>query len=78
MLEPVNFNGDLFIHDTDGHRIFLDTNDIHMTAHMLENHVWEPHVRQILAASLQGGGVLRRYRCECGASCGICCRFDRK
>lgn len=58
MLEPVNFNGSLLIHDSDGHRIFLDTNDIHMSVHMLENHIWEPQVRQIIAASLaQGGGT---------------------
>lgn len=56
MLEPVNFNGSLLIHDLDGHRIFLDTNDIHMTVHMLENHIWEPQVRQVIAASLHQGG----------------------
>lgn len=57
MNEPVYFNNKLFIHDIDGHRIFLDPNDIHMTIHMLENRVWEPQIREVIATSLKNGGV---------------------
>lgn len=56
-MEVVNFNEKLLIHDIDGHRIFLDTNDLHMSIHMLENGVWEPQIRKIICASLNKDGV---------------------
>lgn len=47
----------LLIHDIDGRRIFLDTDELHMTAHMLEHGVWEPHVREIIKETLTYGDL---------------------
>lgn len=57
MIEWVNLGEKLLIHNTDGQRVFLDQNDINMTIHMLEHGEWEPHVRQIIDASLNEGSV---------------------
>lgn len=54
--EPINLGSRLLIHDSDGHRVFLDPEELHMTVHMTETHVWEPHVREIIAWSMKTGG----------------------
>ena len=33
---PINIGNRLLIHSTDGHRVFLDPDELHMTLHMLE------------------------------------------
>lgn len=55
--EPINIGDKLLIHDADGHRVFLDPDELHMTVHMIENHIWEPHVREIIVSSLSAGGI---------------------
>ena len=49
----MSFGDRIFIHDCDGHRIFLDTNDIHIMCHMLEHREWEPQNREIIKETLK-------------------------
>lgn len=53
---PIVVGNNLVIHNTDGMRVVLDTNDLGLTMHMIEHGEWEPHVRQIIRASISEGG----------------------
>lgn len=54
--EPIVVGNNLVIHNTDGMRVLLDTNDLGLTMHMIEHGEWEPHVRQVIRAALSEGG----------------------
>lgn len=53
----VNIGDKLLIHSIDGHRVFLDTEELHMTLHMIEHREWEPQIREIIAQCIGQGGV---------------------
>ena len=56
-MSAINYGKNILIHDIDGYRILLDTNDLHMSIHMIENRVWEPQIREILKCLLKQDGV---------------------
>jgi len=45
----------IYTHTKDGHRIFLDMHDFHMTCHVLESGIWEEHVRYVFRKFLKPG-----------------------
>lgn len=54
-MSALNINNRIFIHNSDGQRVFLDPDEIHMTLHMIEHLEWEPQIREIIKASLKKG-----------------------
>jgi FkbM family methyltransferase len=44
-------------HSRDGHRIFLDATDLHITLHVLEHGCWEDHIRDVLKRVLGPGAT---------------------
>jgi FkbM family methyltransferase len=66
---PLNYPGQhaIFIHSSDGHRVFLDPDEPFMTMHVMEHGEWEPDVRDVLRRILGPGG----YFVDIGANVGL-------
>lgn len=47
----------IYTHTGDGHRVFLDVRDHHITLHVLEHGTWEDHVRLAIIETLPAGGT---------------------
>src|SRR5262245_27539814 len=45
----------LYTHSKDGHRLFLDARDLHISLHVLEHGCWEDHVREVMRRVLRPG-----------------------
>ena len=54
---PVMIGDRFFMHSSDGQRLLLDPNDLHLCCHMTERGVWEEHVREMLLHCLKPGGT---------------------
>lgn len=60
-------NSRIYWHSSDGHRIFLDPNDLHITLHVLEHRCWEDHLRVVLLQVLKPGATF----IDVGANVGL-------
>jgi len=57
----------VYTHTKDGHRIFLDLYDLHMTCHVLEHGIWEEHVRYVFKKFLKPAAIVA----DIGANIGL-------
>ncbi len=57
----------VFVHSADGHRVFLDARDHHITLHVLEHGCWEEHVRAVIMRTLKPGSTF----VDVGANVGL-------
>lgn len=57
----------IFIHTSEGFRLFLDANDLHLSLHVIENGIWEGCIKKILEEILVSDSVF----VDIGANIGI-------
>ena len=48
-------DGRIYTHTSDGHRVFLDATDLHISLHVLDHGNWEPQVRDAMMRILRPG-----------------------
>lgn len=64
---PYDSKGVAFMRTPDGQRVLLDLAEPFMSMHMIENGVWEPHVREVMRRLLPPGSVF----IDVGANIGL-------